>query len=49
MFSKLYDSEYSLICATDGRISGWVDGLCPAEILNGIELTKVVWKDDMGE
>jgi hypothetical protein len=49
MFSELNDSEYSLICATDGGISGLGDGRCPAEILNGIESTKVVWKDDMGE
>ena len=48
MFGELYDSECNLICAPDGGISGWGDGRCPSEILNSIESTKVIWKDDRG-
>ncbi|MGB8357968.1 MAG: hypothetical protein WCD55_05055 [Bacteroidales bacterium] len=46
MFSELYDSDCNLICAPDGGFSGQGDGRCPADILNSIESTKVVWKDD---
>lgn len=46
MFGELYDSACNLICAPDGGISGWGDGRCPEEILNSIESTQIVWKDD---
>lgn len=48
MFSALYDSECNYVCAPDGGFSGQGDGHCPDNILNNIQSSKVIWKDDRG-